>query len=74
MYQFYFIGDNDFDFTCLLHTYVRVPDISKVTVSNLKGLTYVDKVFLFTHVARNNHHFSHHEIVENQVIHLKFMT
>ena len=37
-------GDKEFDFTCLLHTYIRVADISKVTVSNLKGLTYVDKV------------------------------
>lgn len=33
-----------FDFTCLLHTYFRVPDVSKTTISGLGGLKYVDKV------------------------------
>ena len=33
-----------FGFTCLLHTYFRVPDISKTTISGLGGLHYVDKV------------------------------
>ncbi len=37
-------GDNTFDFTCLLHTYIRVADVTKVSVSGLKGLSYVDKV------------------------------
>ena len=35
---------SSFDFTCLLHTYFRVPDISKTTISGLGGLKYVDKV------------------------------
>lgn len=33
-----------FEFTTLLHTYFRVPDVTQTTVSGLKGLTYVDKV------------------------------
>lgn len=33
-----------FSFTWLLHTYFRLPDISKTTISGLGGLTYVDKV------------------------------
>lgn len=33
----------DFEFTCLLHTYFSVPDISKTTVSGLGGLAYTDK-------------------------------
>lgn len=33
-----------FDFTCLLHTYFRVPDITKTTISGLGALQYVDKV------------------------------
>ncbi|KAK7465182.1 hypothetical protein BaRGS_00037645 [Batillaria attramentaria] len=34
----------DFEFTCLLHTYFRVPDIANTSVQGLKGLTYIDKV------------------------------
>lgn len=34
----------NFEFTCLLHTYFRVPDIANTSVHGLKGLTYVDKV------------------------------
>ncbi|XP_072022752.1 uncharacterized protein [Amphiura filiformis] len=37
-------GDQAFSFTALLHTYLRVEDVTKTTVSNLKGLKYVDKV------------------------------
>ncbi len=33
-----------FDFTCLLHTYFLLPDVSKTTISGLGGLLYVDKV------------------------------
>lgn len=33
-----------FAFTTLLHTYLRVPDVTQTTVSGLKGLNYVDKV------------------------------
>ncbi|XP_064391052.1 uncharacterized protein LOC135338887 [Halichondria panicea] len=32
-----------FDFTCLLHTYFLLPDVSKTTISGLGGLLYVDK-------------------------------
>jgi len=32
-----------FEFTCLLHTYFRVPDVTKTTISGLRGLGYVDK-------------------------------
>lgn len=37
-------GGDAFSFTCLLHTYFRVPKVDDVTVSGLKGLQYVDKV------------------------------
>lgn len=36
--------EKPFEFTTLLHTYFRVPDVTKTTVSGLTGLTYVDKV------------------------------
>jgi len=36
--------EKSFEFTTLFHTYFRVPDVTKTTVSGLKGLTYVDKV------------------------------
>ncbi|CAI8020401.1 Putative glucose-6-phosphate 1-epimerase [Geodia barretti] len=32
-----------FSFTCLLHTYFSLPDVTKSTVSGLGGLTYIDK-------------------------------
>ncbi|XP_071492786.1 uncharacterized protein [Diadema antillarum] len=35
---------NPIEFTCLLHTYFQVDDVTKVTVSGLQGLEYVDKV------------------------------
>lgn len=38
------LDSGSFDFTCLLHTYFRLPDISKTTISGLGGLQYVDKV------------------------------
>ncbi|XP_070543415.1 uncharacterized protein [Ptychodera flava] len=37
-------GPDEFDFTCLLHTYFHVPDVTKTTISGLKGLQYSDKV------------------------------
>ena len=40
------VGAAEFSFTCLLHTCVRVPDISLASVSNLHGLTLVGKVRL----------------------------
>ncbi len=44
-YYIIFSSDKDsFSFTWLLHTYFSVPDISKVTISGLGGLTYSDKV------------------------------
>jgi len=39
-----FAGSAAFDFTCLLHTYFRVSDVTKASVSNLCGCTYTDKV------------------------------
>lgn len=39
-----FTDEKPFEFTTLLHTYFRVPDVTKTTVSGLTGLTYVDKV------------------------------
>ena len=38
------VDENAFSFTCLLHTYFSLPDVTKTTVSGLGGLTYVDKV------------------------------
>jgi len=37
-------GSSSFDFTWLLHTYLRVPDVTTATVNNLKGLEFTDKV------------------------------
>jgi glucose-6-phosphate 1-epimerase len=37
-------GNDAFSFTCLLHTYFQLPDVTKATVSGFKGLTYTDKV------------------------------
>ena len=39
-----FPGTEVFDFTTLLHTYFRVPDISRTSVQGLKGVTFADKV------------------------------
>ena len=42
---FYDMADKEpFSFTWLLHTYFKLPDVSKTTISGLKGLTYIDKV------------------------------
>jgi glucose-6-phosphate 1-epimerase len=36
--------DKNFDFQCLLHTYLAVPDIKKIKISGLdKGIAYRDK-------------------------------
>eukprot|EP00911_Craspedida_sp_UC1_P000959 UC1_evm1s716 len=37
-------GQKTFDFTALLHTYLRVPDVEKVRISGLKGCVFADKV------------------------------
>lgn len=37
-------GDKPFDFNVLFHTYLRVPEVTAVKVSGLKGVTYRDKV------------------------------
>ncbi|XP_065910494.1 uncharacterized protein [Dysidea avara] len=37
-------GDQPFTFTTLLHTYFRLPDVSKTTISGLSNLEYIDKV------------------------------
>ena len=38
------VGDSPFSFTWLLHTYLKLNDITMTTISGLKGLSYVDKV------------------------------
>ncbi|KAK2158820.1 hypothetical protein LSH36_163g02039 [Paralvinella palmiformis] len=38
------VDDKQLGFTCLLHNYFKVPDVTKVTVSGLNGLRYKDKV------------------------------
>ena len=37
-------GDEAFDFTAALHTYLRVDDVASVSVEGLEGVRYVDKV------------------------------
>ncbi|HEX6749112.1 MAG TPA: D-hexose-6-phosphate mutarotase [Longimicrobium sp.] len=37
-------GDHAFEFTCALHTYLRVSDIRSAWITELKGLRYRDKV------------------------------
>lgn len=37
-------GDTDFDFTTLLHTYIRVEDIYQTSLQGLERCTYQDKV------------------------------
>lgn len=37
-------GDAPFNFSCLLHTYLKIPDIATTCVHGLAGRTYVDKV------------------------------
>ena len=37
-------GEEPFDFQVLLHTYLRVKDISQTTVNGLGSSTYIDKV------------------------------
>jgi glucose-6-phosphate 1-epimerase len=39
------LGTEAFNFTCLLHTYFSVSDISNVAVKGLKGVKFEDKVF-----------------------------
>lgn len=36
-------GGEPFDFNALFHTYLRVPDVTAVTVAGLQGATYKDK-------------------------------
>ena len=40
------LSESSFDFTTLLHTYFKVADASKTTVSGLNTLEYIDKVWL----------------------------
>lgn len=37
-------GDQAFDFNCLLHTYLKIPNVEEVAVCGLAGLSYADKV------------------------------
>ncbi|KAA8901702.1 galactose mutarotase-like domain-containing protein [Sphaerosporella brunnea] len=37
-------GQEPWEFNALFHTYLRVPDVTKVAVTGLKGVTYRDKV------------------------------
>ncbi|KAF2020883.1 galactose mutarotase-like protein [Aaosphaeria arxii CBS 175.79] len=48
-------GENSFEFQFLLHTYLKVQDISKVAVNGLLGVQYVDKVLnASTHTESNS--------------------
>ncbi|CAN8000478.1 unnamed protein product [Ixodes hexagonus] len=44
------LDENVFEFTLLLHTYLKTDDIKSCTISNLKGCSYIDKAcpFLFS--------------------------
>lgn len=49
------LGDKAFDFQMLLHTYFRIKDISKTSVTGLLGTSYVDKVMNASeHTESNN--------------------
>jgi glucose-6-phosphate 1-epimerase len=37
-------GQEPWEFNALFHTYLRVPDVTKVAVTGLKGIEYRDKV------------------------------
>ncbi|EKG12874.1 Aldose 1-epimerase [Macrophomina phaseolina MS6] len=37
-------GKEPFEFQVLMHTYLRIPDISKISVTGLLGVSYTDKV------------------------------
>ncbi|KAF2657893.1 galactose mutarotase-like protein [Lophiostoma macrostomum CBS 122681] len=37
-------GDKSFEFQFLLHTYLRIKDISKIAINGLLGVEYIDKV------------------------------
>ncbi|XP_041361384.1 putative glucose-6-phosphate 1-epimerase [Gigantopelta aegis] len=38
------LDKSSFDFTCLLHTYFRTPDVEKMRIMGLQNLTYCDKL------------------------------
>ena len=38
-----------FDFTCLLHTYFSLPDVTKTSISGLGSLKFIDKVSINCH-------------------------
>jgi len=48
------VGSTAFDFTCLLHTYFRVADVTASTVSNLRGCTFIDKVIFCQLLSRRS--------------------
>ncbi|KAH0408990.1 galactose mutarotase-like protein, partial [Aureobasidium melanogenum] len=48
-------GDKPFDFQTLFHTYFAIPDISKVKVTGLSGVKYIDKILNATeHDSQGN--------------------
>jgi len=47
-------GTSAFDFTAALHTYFKVNSISKVKLSNLKGIQYIDKMNKNAQVMEEN--------------------
>ena len=38
------VGEDAFEFQCLQHTYIEVPDISKVSVLGLEGASYINQL------------------------------
>jgi len=53
-------SETDFDFTALLHTYIKVSDIKNVTVSGFEGCLFDDKVCFF---ALKVHFFVSHLVI-----------
>ncbi|KAF2689814.1 galactose mutarotase-like protein [Lentithecium fluviatile CBS 122367] len=47
-------GEKNFEFQFLLHTYLKVKDISKVAITGLLGVTYIDKVLNATEHSQSD--------------------
>ncbi|EMC99497.1 hypothetical protein BAUCODRAFT_338824 [Baudoinia panamericana UAMH 10762] len=47
-------GKESFEFQMLLHTYFKIPDISKATINGLGSVTYIDKMLNATEHQQTN--------------------
>ncbi len=43
-FDYLILDESEFDFTCLLHTYLKTSSIGNVVIHDLENLNYVDKV------------------------------